>query len=47
MSWQAELLRWSLAALKRRQGKQTMPPGQVRRRLKLIESIVPGPPAGT
>jgi acetyl esterase/lipase len=47
MSWQAELLRWSLAALKRRQGKRPLPPAQVRRRLKLIERIVPGPPAGT
>ena len=47
MSWQAELLRWSLAMLKPRQSKRPMPPAQVRRRLKLIERIVPRPPAGT
>ena len=47
MSWQAELLHWSLAMLKPRQSKRPMPPAQVRRRLKLIERIVPRPPAGT
>ena len=47
MSWQVEFLRRCLAALKRRQGSRPMPPAQVRHRLKLIERIVPGPPAGT
>ena len=47
MSWRAEILRWSLAVLKGRQGNRAIPPRQARRRLKLIERIVPGPPGGT
>jgi acetyl esterase/lipase len=47
MTWQATLLRWSLRLSKKVQGRQTTQPAEVRRRLKRLERIVPGPPPGT
>ncbi|HEY7298582.1 MAG TPA: alpha/beta hydrolase [Xanthobacteraceae bacterium] len=47
MTWQATLLRWSLRLSKKVQGREPVPPAEVRRRLKRLERIVPGPPAGT
>jgi epsilon-lactone hydrolase len=47
MSRRAELLLLCLRYLKKRQAHQATPLPQVRRRLKLIERIVPLPPAGT
>jgi epsilon-lactone hydrolase len=47
MSRRAELLILSLRYLKKRQSRVATPLATVRRRLKLIERIVPGPPAGT
>lgn len=47
MSWRAELLRLSLRATKSRGDGRNRPIATVRRRLRLIEPIVPRPPAGT
>jgi epsilon-lactone hydrolase len=47
MSRRAELLILSLRYLKKRQNRVAPPLATVRRRLKLIERIVPRPPAGT
>jgi monoterpene epsilon-lactone hydrolase len=47
MSRRAELLRLALSFLKKRQSRLQMPITTVRRRLKLIERVVPGPPMGT
>jgi epsilon-lactone hydrolase len=47
MSWRADLLRSALRFLKKRQSRLQMPIATVRRKLKYIEPLVPGPPAGT
>jgi alpha/beta hydrolase fold len=47
MSRRAELLLLCLRYLKKRQARETVPIPAIRRRLKLIERIVPLPPAGT
>ena len=47
MSRRADLLRWVLSLSKRRRGRAQTPIATVRRRLKLLERVVPGPPAGT
>jgi epsilon-lactone hydrolase len=47
MSWRAELLRLSLRACKERSGRRNISAAKARRRLRLIESVVPWPPAGT
>ena len=47
MSRRAELLLLCLRYLKKRQARETVPIPAIRRRLKLIERIVPLPPTGT
>jgi monoterpene epsilon-lactone hydrolase len=47
MSWRAELLRLSLRARKERSSRRNISAAKARRRLRLIESVVPWPPAGT
>jgi len=47
MSLRAELLRLSLKAMKPRPGRRERPIAAVRRRLRLLEPVVPRPPAGT
>jgi epsilon-lactone hydrolase len=47
MSWRAEVLRFALRLMNKRRRPRKMPILTVRRRLKLIEAVVPGPPAGT
>jgi acetyl esterase/lipase len=47
VSWRADLLRSALRFLKKRQARLQTPVATVRRRLRLIEPLVPGPPAGT
>jgi len=47
MSRRAELLRFTLRFMKKRQARLQMPITTVRRRLKLIERVVPRPPTGT
>ncbi len=47
MSMRAELLRFVLRLLKQRRKPRNLPLETVRRRLQLLEHIVPGPPAGT
>lgn len=47
MSRRAELFMLWLRYIKKRHGHSTMPIPEVRRRLRLIEHIVPFPPAGT
>ena len=47
MSVRAELLRFALRLLKNRRKRRDLPIATVRRRLELLERIVPGPLAGT
>ncbi len=47
MSLRAEALRFALRLLKDRRRHRHLPIETVRRRLKLLEPLVPGPPAGT
>jgi epsilon-lactone hydrolase len=47
MSWRAELLRFALRLMNKRRRRRQIPILTVRRRLKLIEAVVPSPPAGT
>jgi epsilon-lactone hydrolase len=47
MSWRAEALRFGLRLMNKRRKPRRMPILTVRRRLKLIEAVVPSPPAGT
>jgi acetyl esterase/lipase len=47
MSRRAELLRWALKRFKRFDRTITLPIPQMRRRLRAIERVVPGPPRGT
>ena len=47
MSWRAELLRLSLRACKERSGRRNSSAAKARRRLRLVESVVPRPPLGT
>jgi hypothetical protein len=47
MGWRAELLRLSLRACKERSGRRNISAAKARRRLRLVESVVPWPPAGT
>jgi epsilon-lactone hydrolase len=47
MSRRAELLRWGLRLMKKRQGSRQVEIATVRRRLKRIERIVPRPPKDT
>jgi epsilon-lactone hydrolase len=47
MSWQAELLCLSLRTWKGRPGRRETSMAKVRRRLRLVETIVPRPPTGT
>lgn len=47
MSFRAEVLRLTLRLLKNRPKRRNLPIETVRRRLRLLEPLVPGPPAGT
>jgi epsilon-lactone hydrolase len=47
MSWRAELLRFVLRLMNKRRKPRQTPVSTARRRLKLVEAVVPGPPAGT
>jgi epsilon-lactone hydrolase len=47
ISWQARLLRAALAFQKKRRRGPLLPAASVRRRLRLLERFVPGPPKGT
>ncbi len=47
MSLRAEALRFVLRLLKERRKQRDMPVETIRRRLQLLESVVPGPPRGT
>jgi epsilon-lactone hydrolase len=47
MSRRAELLRVALRLVSKRKRPRQMPILRIRRRLRLIEAVVPGPPAGT
>lgn len=47
MSWRAELLRLALRLTNKRKRRRQMATATIRRRLKLVEAVVPGPPTGT
>jgi len=47
MSWRAELLRLALRLTNKRKRRRQMAIPTIRRRLKLLEAVVPGPPTGT
>ena len=47
MSVRAELVRFALRLQKNRRRRRALPIATVRRRLQLLEPVVPGPPAGT